>query len=94
MISLLCLRNKTDEHRGRGTKRETEKEREANYKRLLTIENKPELLKRRLVEGWSKWVMGIKEGTGVEHLVLYVSNESLNSTPETSFDYILTDKLK
>ena len=30
------LRNKTDEHMGRGKKRE----REANHKRLLTVENK------------------------------------------------------
>ena len=33
--------------------------------------------------GWAKWVMGIKEGTSWdEHWVLYVSDESLNSTPE------------
>ena len=32
----------------------------------------------------AKW-MGIKEGTcHVEHWVLYVSDESLNSTPETN----------
>ena len=35
--------------------------------------------------GWAKWVMGIKEGTcWDEHWVLYVSDESLNSTPETN----------
>ena len=34
--------------------------------------------------GWAKCVMGIKEGTcWDEHWVLYVSDESLNSTPET-----------
>ena len=33
--------------------------------------------------GWAKWVMGIKEGTCDAHWVLYVSDESLNSTPET-----------
>ena len=34
-------------------------------------------------EGWTKWVMGIKEGIyGDEHWVLYVSDESINSTPE------------
>ena len=32
---------------------------------------------------WTKWMMGIKEGTCDEHWVLYVSDESLNSTPET-----------
>ena len=31
-----------------------------------------------------KWMMGIKEGICYdEHWVLYVSDESLNSTPET-----------
>jgi len=29
--------------------------------------------------------MGIKEGTCDEHPVLYASDESLNSTPETNF---------
>ena len=33
--------------------------------------------------GGAKWVMGINEGTRRdEHQVLYVSDESLNSTPE------------
>jgi len=31
-----------------------------------------------------KWVMDIKEGTCDEHGVLYISDESLNSTPETN----------
>ena len=31
----------------------------------------------------ARWVMGTKEGTCDEHWVLYVSDESLNSTPET-----------
>ena len=32
---------------------------------------------------WARWVMGIKEGTCCdEHWVLYVSDESLNSTLE------------
>ena len=35
--------------------------------------------------GRAKWVMGIKDGTcWDEHWVLYVSNESLGSTPETN----------
>ena len=34
--------------------------------------------------GEAKWVIGIKEGTcWVENWVLYVSDESLNSIPET-----------
>ena len=33
--------------------------------------------------GWSKWMMGIKEGTcWDEHWVSYVRDESLGSTPE------------
>ena len=36
-------------------------------------------------ERWARWVMGIKEGTCYnEHWVLYVSDESLNSTSETN----------
>ena len=35
--------------------------------------------------GWRKWVLSIKEGTCDEHWVLYVSDELLNSTPETNF---------
>ena len=31
---------------------------------------------------WARWLMGMKEGTCDEHWVLYVSDESLNSTPE------------
>jgi len=30
--------------------------------------------------------MGIKEGTCYEHWVLYVKDESLNSTPETNIE--------
>ena len=33
---------------------------------------------------WARWMMGIKKGTGDEHWVLNVSDESLNSTPETN----------
>ena len=36
------------------------------------------------VGGWIRWVMNIKEDTYVKHWVLFVSNESLNSTPETN----------
>ena len=34
--------------------------------------------------GWAKWMMVIKESTYDEHWVLYISDESLNSTPETN----------
>ena len=55
---------------------------ETNLKRLL-------MMKRvdggRWVGGWARWVMGIKDGTCCdEPWVLYVSDESLNSTPETN----------
>ena len=34
---------------------------------------------------WARWVMGIKEGScWDEHWVLYVSDESLGSAPETN----------
>ena len=48
--------------------------------------------------GWAKWVMGIREGTCHEHWVLFVSDESLNSTPEViitlyvNFDINLKNK--
>ena len=35
-------------------------------------------------ETWARQVMGTMEGTCDEHWVLYVSYESLNSTPETN----------
>ena len=62
---------------------EGEKKREeTNHKRLFTVESK---LK---VDGgrgrWAKCLMGIKEGTCVEHWVLYVSDKSLNSTSENN----------
>ena len=33
--------------------------------------------------GWPRWVMGTREGTCDGHWLLHVSDESLNSTPET-----------
>ena len=69
------LRNKMDEYRGK-------EEREANYK---TIENKLRVAGGEVGEGMVKWVIGIKEGTCDEHLALYVTDESLNSTPETNY---------
>ena len=39
--------------------------------------------------GWTRWVMGIKEDTcWDEPWVLYVSDESLNSTPESITLYV------
>ena len=57
--------------------------------------NKPQemLNNREQTEGWwrevggrwARWVMVIKEGTSYEeHWLLYVSDESLNSTSETN----------
>ena len=61
-------------------------EREANHKRLLMIGNKLRVDGGKWVWGvWARWLMGIKEGTCCdEHWVLYVRDESLNSTPETN----------
>ena len=51
-------------------------------KRLLNAENKLRVDGGRSWGG-EKWVMGIEKGTWDEHWVLYVSNESLESTPKT-----------
>ena len=60
------------------------RERETNYTRLLKIEKKLRIDKGRWV-GMGYMVMGTKEGTCSDELwVLYVSDGSLNSTPETS----------
>ena len=41
---------------------------------------------------WARSVMDIKEGTcSDEHWVLYVSDESLNSIPETNIILMLTN---
>ena len=49
---------------GKGKKK---REREANHKRLLTIENKLRIAGGEVGKGWAKWVMGIKEDTCDEH---------------------------
>ena len=41
------------------------------------------------MEGWAKWVMSIKEGTCDEHWALHLSDESLNSTPETNITLLV-----
>jgi len=54
---------------------------EVNHKRLQTLETKLRVAGWEVDGGWARWVMGIKKGTGYdEHWVLYVSDESLNST--------------
>ena len=48
---------------GEGRKNKIKSEREANHKRLLTLENKLRITGVGGLEGWSNWMMGIKEGT-------------------------------
>ena len=68
--------------KGRGKNSYKQRGREANHKRLLNTENK-----LRVDDGMGergKWVMGIEEGTcWDEYWVLYVSDESWESTPQT-----------
>ena len=59
-------------------------ERETNQETYSTIENKQGCW-RGGGWGWAKLMMGIKEGTCFdEYWVVYVSDESLNSTPKTN----------
>ena len=44
------------------------------------IQNKLRVAGGEVGGGWARCVMGIKEGTCDEHWVLYVSDESLNSS--------------
>ena len=55
----------------------------AHHNRLITVKNK-QVSWREMGRGWTRWATGIKEGTYNEHWVLYISDESLNSTPETN----------
>ena len=49
------------------------------------IENILKVAAEEVVGGWSRWVMGIKEGNCFDdQWLLYVSDEPLNSTPETN----------
>lgn len=60
-------------------------EREANHKKLLNTENKLEVDRGEVGGGWAKWVISFKEDTcWDERWVLYVSDESLGSTPKTN----------
>ena len=76
------LRKKTDEHIGRGKRKIGD--RETKHKRFLTIENKLWIRRGRWV-GDGLHGDGNQEGTcDDEQWVMYVSDESLNSTPETN----------
>ena len=64
--------------------RERKRERGKPGNRPLPRENRLRVTGGEVGRGWVKWVMEIKEGTcHGEHCVLYVSDESLNSTLET-----------
>ena len=69
---------------GEERKNKIQTEREANHKRLLNTENKLRVDEGgELRVGLGRWVMGFEEGTcWDEHWVLYVSDESQESTPE------------
>ena len=79
-------RHLTEDQAGREGRKDSCKQRgrEANHNRLLNTENK-----LRVDGGWGagerrKCVVGIEEGTcSDEHWVLYVSDESQESTPQT-----------
>ena len=65
------MRNLTVDHGGKGRRKKSNREREANHKRLLNTENK---LRVDGVGEKGKWVMVIEEGTcWDEHWVLCVS---------------------
>ena len=72
------LRNLTKDHRGREGKI-SYKQREANHKRLLNTENKLRVDGGGGLREQGKWIMSIEED---EHWVLYVRDESQESTPE------------
>ena len=72
------IRNKTDEHMGRG------KERRNKPRDTLKDRKETEGGWKEVVGRWARWMTGIKEGTCDEHWVSYVSDESLNPTPETN----------
>ena len=58
-----------------------------NYKTNSTIENKLRITGGVVRGGWARLVMHIKEVTCDEHWVLYVNDESLNSTIETNITW-------
>ena len=73
------LRNKADEHMGRGIKGDGNKPQETLNR------EQTEVWWREVGGGWTQWVMGSKWGICYEeHWVLYAPDESLNSSPETN----------
>ena len=60
-----------------------EKRREEN-KPQETLNDREQSWWREVGGRWARWVTGIKEGTCDDHWVFYVSDESLNSIPETN----------
>ena len=63
--------------------------RQANHKRLLSIKNNLRVSGGEVSGGQAKGVMTIKEGTyWDEHWVLYISDESLNSTEPNTTLYV------
>ena len=66
------LRNKTNKHRWE--KEKQTKKQTLNYR----------VIRGEVAREWTKWMMGIKERTCDEDWVSYISDESLNSTPETN----------
>ena len=72
------LRNVTDEHSGDERERQT-------IKQTLNYREKTEGWWRACEQGTCvKLMMNINEGTCDEHWALYVTDESLNYTPETN----------
>ena len=48
------------------------------------IENKLRIDGAEVGGRWARWLLGIKEGTCDDHWMLYVRDESLNSTSQTN----------
>ena len=80
MIALICgtLENKTNKQREKREREKQTKKQTLKYGELMVIRG-------RGMEGWVKYVIGIKECTCCdEHRVLYGRVESLYCTPQTS----------
>ena len=87
------LKNLTEDHRGREGKISYSRE-VAKHKRHLNTENKLRADGGGRVGGgkWGKWMMDLEEGTcWDEHWVLYISDESQGSTPESSLYCMLAN---
>ena len=74
------LGNKTNEHKGKKRERQTVKD--------IQLQR---VARERWAGGWVKQMMGIKESTCYgEHWVLYLSDASLKSVPETNITLYVT----